>query len=149
MGGILRFRETVALWLGICLTIFLIMAVITLYFQSMVQVAIFLAVSFSIVFMKKPIRGQEKDGPVWLTIDVLLSLIILAAAFYVWYDYFNLVYRAGAPTVLDNVVNVVGTLLALEVTRRAVGWPMIYICVFFILYAFFGQYLFPHLPRRL
>ena len=29
MSGILRFRETVALWLGICLTVFLIVAVIT------------------------------------------------------------------------------------------------------------------------
>jgi TRAP-type uncharacterized transport system fused permease subunit len=121
MSGILRFREIMALWLGICLTIFLIVAVITLYFQAMVQVMIFLAVSFSIVFMKKPIRSQEKDGPVWLFIDLFFSFIILAAAFYVWYDYFNLVYRAGAPTVLDNVVNVVGTLLTLEVTRRVVG----------------------------
>lgn len=143
MGGIFRFRETAATWLGICLTIFLIVAVITYHFQAMVQVMIFLAVSFSIVFMKKPIRGQEKDGFVWLSIDIFFSLIILAAAFYVWYDYFNLVYRAGVPTVLDNVVNVVGTLLTLEVVRRVVGWPMIYICVFFILYAFFGQYLFP------
>ena len=147
MSGTLRFRETVAMWLGICLTVFLIVAVITYHFQAMVQVMIFLAVSFSIVFMKKPIRSQEKDGPVWLAIDVLFSLIILAVAFYVWEDYFNLVYRAGAPTVLDNVVNVVGTLLTLEVTRRVVGWPMIYICVFFILYAFFGQYLFPPLSH--
>jgi len=143
MGGISRFRETVAFWLGVCLTLFVILAVITLYFQSMVQVAIFLAVSFSITFMKRPIRGQEKDGPLWLGIDLFFSLIILAAAFYIWDDYLSLVYRAGAPTALDNMVNIAGTLLALEVTRRMVGWPMICICVFFILYAFFGQYLFP------
>ena len=145
MSGIARFRETVTEWMGVCLTIFLIVAVMTLQFQPMVQVAIFLSVSFSIVFMKKPIRGQEKDGPVWFAIDVFFSLIILAAGFYVWYDYLAMVYRAGAPTPLDNVVNIVGTLLTLEVARRVVGWPMIYVCVFFILYAFFGQYLFPPL----
>ena len=44
-------------------------------------------------------------------------------------------------------MNVVGTLLTLEVARRVVGWPMIYVCVFFILYAFFGQYLFPPLSH--
>jgi TRAP transporter 4TM/12TM fusion protein len=147
MSGIAGFRETVAEWMGVCLTIFLIVAVMTLQFQPMVQVAIFLSVSFSIVFMKKPIRGQEKDGPVWFAVDVFFSLIILAAGFYVWYDYLAMVYRAGAPTPLDNVVNIVGTLLTLEVTRRVVGWPMIYVCVFFILYAFFGQYLFPPLSH--
>jgi TRAP transporter 4TM/12TM fusion protein len=147
MSGIARFRETVALWLGVCLTIFLIVAVITLHFQPMVQVGIFLAVSFSIVFMKKPVRGQGKDGPVCLAIDVFFALIMLASAFYIWNDYLALVYRAGAPTALDNVVNIMGTLLTLEVARRVVGWPMIYVCVFFILYAFFGQYLFPPLSH--
>jgi len=122
MSGIARFRETAGEWLGIGLTLFLIVAVMTLYFQPMVQVAIFLAVSFSIVFMKKPIRGKEKDGPLWFATDVFFSLIILATGFYVWNDYLALVYRAGAPTSLDNVVNVVGMLLTLEVTRRVVGW---------------------------
>jgi TRAP transporter 4TM/12TM fusion protein len=147
VSGIARFRETAGEWLGIGLTLFLIVAVMTLYFQPMVQVAIFLAVSFSIVFMKKPIRGKEKDGPLWFATDVFFSLIILGTGFYVWNDYLALVYRAGAPTSLDNVVNVVGMLLTLEVARRVVGWPMIYVCVFFILYAFFGQYLFPPLSH--
>jgi len=126
MSAIVRFRETAVLWLGVCLTLFVIVAVMTLHFQPMVQVAIFLAISFSIAFMKKPIRGSEKDGPFWLAIDVLFSLLILGSAFYIWDDYMNLVYRAGVPTILDNVVNIVGTLLTLEVTRRTVGWPMIY-----------------------
>ena len=147
MSAIVRFRETAVMWLGICLTVFVIVAVMTLHFQPMVQVAIFLAISFSIAFMKKPIRGSEKDGPVWLAIDVFFSLLILAAAFYIWNDYMDLVYRAGVPTVLDNVVNIVGTLLTLEVTRRTVGWPMIYICVAFILYAFLGHHLFPPLSH--
>ena len=50
--------------------------------------------------MKKPIRGSKKDGPFCFALDVFFSLVILAAGFYVWYDYLAMVYRAGAPTTL-------------------------------------------------
>ena len=75
--------------------------------------------------------------------DGLFALIALAIAFYVWADYINLVYRAGMPNTLDNIVCAAGILLTLEGARRTVGWPLIFVALAFLLYAFLGQYLFP------
>jgi TRAP transporter 4TM/12TM fusion protein len=116
----------------------------TVYFQPMEQVIIFFALSFSIAFMIRPLLGKEKEDEPWcLAVDIVFCLLLLAIAFYVWVDYLNLVYRAGMPTELDNIVCVVGILLTFEGARRTVGWAMIYISGFFLLYAFLGQYLFP------
>jgi TRAP transporter 4TM/12TM fusion protein len=129
--------------MGLVLSLFTILAVWTIYFQPMEQVTIFFALSFTIVFLSRPLLGKGKDRPWCLAVDILFSLILLAIAFYVWVDYINLVYRAGMPTPLDNVVCVAGILLTFEGARRTIGWPMIYISVVFLLYAFMGQYLFP------
>jgi TRAP transporter 4TM/12TM fusion protein len=139
----LAFRSFVARWLGLILSLFTVVAVWTLYFQSMQQVTIFFAISFSVAFMSRPLLGKEKDQPWCLAVDIFFSLILLAIAFYIWIDYLNLVYRAGMPTPLDNIVCVAGILLTFEAARRTIGWAMIYISSIFLLYAFFGQYLFP------
>jgi TRAP transporter 4TM/12TM fusion protein len=130
--------------MGLILSLFVIFNVWTVYFQPMEQVIIFFALSFSIAFMIRPLLGKEKEDEPWcLAVDIVFCLLLLAIAFYVWVDYLNLVYRAGMPTELDNIVCVVGILLTFEGARRTVGWAMIYISGFFLLYAFLGQYLFP------
>jgi TRAP transporter 4TM/12TM fusion protein len=139
-----KFRRITAQWMGLILSLFVIFNVWTVYFQPMEQVIIFFALSFSIAFMIRPLLGKEKEDEPWcLAVDIVFCLLLLAIAFYVWVDYLNLVYRAGMPTDLDNIVCVVGILLTFEGARRTVGWAMIYISGFFLLYAFLGQYLFP------
>ncbi|RJR32210.1 MAG: TRAP transporter permease [Desulfobacteraceae bacterium] len=139
-----KFRSVSARWMGLILSLFVILNVWTVYFQPMEQVIIFFALSFSTAFLGRPLLGKNREDKLWcLAVDVLFSLLLLAIAFYVWVDYLNLVYRAGMPTDLDNVVCVVGILLTFEGARRTVGWAMIYISVAFLLYAFLGQYLFP------
>jgi TRAP transporter 4TM/12TM fusion protein len=138
-----KFRTFVSQWLGLVLSLFTIFCVWTVYFQPMEQVSIFFALSFSMAFMSRPLLGKEKDKLWGLAVDILFSLILLATAFYIWYDYLNLVYRAGMPTTLDNIVCVAGILLTFEGARRTVGWAMIYVAGAFLLYAFLGQYLFP------
>ncbi len=140
----IRFRKVCAQGMGLILSLFVIANVWTVYFQPMEQVVIFFALSFSVAFMARPLLGKKrKDRPWSLAVDVILSLLLLGIAFYVWVDYLNLVYRAGMPTTLDNIVCVVGILLTFEGARRTVGWAMIYIAAAFLLYAFLGQYLFP------
>ncbi|PKN61530.1 MAG: C4-dicarboxylate ABC transporter permease [Deltaproteobacteria bacterium HGW-Deltaproteobacteria-15] len=139
-----NFRRVTGQWMGLILSVFVIFNVWTVYFQPMEQVTIFFALSFSVAFMVRPLLGKnKKDKPWCLAVDLIFSLMLLAIAAYVWVDYLNLVYRAGMPTPLDNVVCVVGILLTFEGARRTVGWAMIYIAGAFLLYAFLGQYLFP------
>jgi TRAP transporter 4TM/12TM fusion protein len=139
-----KIRRVSAKWMGLILSLFVIFNVWTVHFQPMEQVTIFFALSFCVAFMARPLLGKVKQDKPWcLAVDVILSLMLLAIAFYVWVDYMNLVYRAGMPTTLDNVVCIVGILLTFEGARRTVGWAMIYIAGAFLLYAFLGQYLFP------
>lgn len=141
------FRKAASKWLGLILSLFTIVAVWTIYFQPMVQVVIFFALSFSLVFMSQPLLGKGRDRPWSLAIDITCSLIVLAIAAYVWIDYMNLVYRSGMPTPLDNVVSMIGIVFTFEAARRTIGWAMMYIAAAFLLYGFFGQYLFPPLSH--
>jgi TRAP transporter 4TM/12TM fusion protein len=138
-----RFRSAGSQWIGVILSLFTIYCVWSVYFQPMEQVTIFFALSFAMAFMKHPLLGKDRDHPWCLAVDGLFALTMLAIAFYVWADYINLVYRAGMPNTLDNIVCAAGILLTIEGARRTVGWPLIYVALAFLLYAFLGQYLFP------
>jgi TRAP transporter 4TM/12TM fusion protein len=139
-----KFRSLASQWIGLVLSLFTIFCVWTVYFQPMEQVAIFFALSFSMAFLSRPLLGKKKKDQPWcLAVDTFFSLVVLAIAFYIWVDYLNLVYRAGMPTSLDNVVCMAGILLTFEGARRTVGWAMIYVALAFLLYVFLGQYLFP------
>lgn len=75
--------------------------------------------------------------------DVLLALAIGAAVVY-WISQFQaLNYRAGAENGVDRLVSIVGLILALEITRRVLGWAITIIGLAFIGFALFG----PHLPE--
>jgi len=49
--------------------------------------------------------------------------------------------RPGRPTVIDLVVAVVGLILLLEATRRALGPPLMVVAAVFIMYTFAGPYM--------
>ncbi|MCX8023070.1 MAG: TRAP transporter permease [Syntrophorhabdaceae bacterium] len=139
-------RSTVSKLLGLILTLYTIFAVWTVYLQPMVQVTLFFSLSFAVVFISRPILGK-KDSLFSFSLDILLALIVLGIGVYVMVDYDELVYRAGMPTTLDTIVNILGVLLTFEVARRTIGSAMIIIAIIFILYGFFGQYLFPPLSH--
>jgi len=56
--------------------------------------------------------------------------------------------RAGQETVTDSLIGIVGLLLVLEASRRAIGWTLPVLTLAFVLYARFGtsmpEWLFPH-----
>lgn len=145
--NIQKFRAVATQWVGLVLSGFTIFCVWTVYFQPMERLVIFFALSFSLAFVNRPLLGKDKDSLWTLTVDALFSLILLAIAFYVCFDYMNLIYRAGMPNTLDNIASVAGILLTFEGARRTVGWAMIYVALAFLVYAFFGQYLFPPLSH--
>ena len=74
-------------------------------------------------------------------IDVLLILIGLASTAYVLVEGPNMIWRYGVmPTVWDLVFGAAMLLLALEITRRTVGWPLVIIILILVLYSLFGSY---------
>ena len=70
-----------------------------------------------------------------------MALIGAFCAAYLFIFYVELSDRPGIPTQLDLIVSVVGLIMLLEATRRALGPPLMVVCAVFILYTFFGPYM--------
>ena len=74
--------------------------------------------------------------------DWFLALLAAFCAAYLFIFYVQLSGRPGNPTTLDLAVGVVGLILLLEATRRALGPPLMIVAMVFLTYTFFG----PHMP---
>jgi len=75
--------------------------------------------------------------------DWLLGLVGASCAAYLFIFYEELSGRPGMPSQLDLVVSIVGLILLMEATRRALGPPLMVVASIFILYTFGGQ----HMPE--
>lgn len=74
-------------------------------------------------------------------LDWILALAGSFSAAYIYLFYTELAGRSGAPTTVDIVVAVVGMVLLLEATRRALGPPLMVVAAVFLLYTFGGPYM--------
>ena len=96
--------------------------------------AIFLAFTAFPTFKKSP-----KDYiPVQ---DWVLGLVGAFCSAYLYIFYEALADRPGIPTQMDLIAAVVGLVLLLEATRRALGPPLMVVAVVFTTYTFGGQYM--------
>ena len=73
--------------------------------------------------------------------DWIVGLIGAFCAAYLFIFYEALSERPGDPTQFDLIVAVVGLILLLEATRRALGPPLMVVAGVFILYTFGGPYM--------
>jgi TRAP transporter 4TM/12TM fusion protein len=74
-------------------------------------------------------------------VDWLLALTAAICALYLFLFYEALASRSGAPIVQDVMVAILGIVLLLEATRRALGWPLMVIGACFLGYTFAGPWL--------
>ncbi len=70
---------------------------------------------------------------------VALVASFCAAYLFIFYDQLSL--RPGNPTTLDLAIGVVGLVLLLEATRRALGPPLMVVASVFLIYTFFGSHM--------
>ena len=70
-----------------------------------------------------------------------MALVAAFCASYIYIFYAALADRPGDPTVYDLVIAVVGLVLLLEATRRALGPPLMVVASVFLLYTFAGPYM--------
>ncbi|WP_455385908.1 TRAP transporter permease [Acidihalobacter prosperus] len=74
-------------------------------------------------------------------LDWVFALVGAFCAAYLYLFYDQLAQRPGLPTPMDITVAVVGLVLLLEATRRALGPPLMVVAAVFIGYAFLGPYM--------
>jgi TRAP transporter 4TM/12TM fusion protein len=102
--------------------------------------AIHLAFALALAFLAYPAFSSSPRRHV-PALDWVLAAVGAFAGAYLMLFYRELAQRPGQPSTQDIVVAVVGMLLLLEATRRAVGWPMAALAVLFIAYCMGGPWL--------
>ncbi len=86
------------------------------------------------------ILGSPKDRiPIW---EWLLAVVGAIAALYLFVYYREIAGRVGAPILQDFVVAVIGLMLLLEATRRALGPALMIVASVFLIYTVLG----PQMP---
>ncbi len=80
-------------------------------------------------------HGSRKEIPI---ADWVLAVVAAAAAGYLYAFNAELAQRPGLPITSDLVVAVIGMLLLLEATRRALGLPLTIVGLVFLTYTFAG-----------
>ncbi len=106
---------------------------------STLQRSIHLTFAIALCFLFYPFSRRAARKGI-SPLDLLLALVAAGAVAYVSLFYEELVRRIGDPTSLDLVMGVLAIGLVLEASRRAVGWPLVVITGFFVLYGLFGPY---------
>ena len=119
------------------------------------QLSVFALLGLCLVFLKYPIHSNK-------SLQILNLFFVLAVVFcfgYVltqteslfqsyWLKGQSLGNRAGIEHALDHVVGLIGLILVLEATRRAIGLTLPLLALVFLIYAAYGyilpDWLFPH-----
>jgi TRAP transporter 4TM/12TM fusion protein len=81
-----------------------------------------------------------KRQPHWS--DYIFIAMLLAPMFYIFATFDEWIYRVGVvPTGWDFFFSALFVLAVWEMARRATGWPLAALCVVFVLYGHFGNYM--------
>ena len=93
----------------------------------------------ALVVIGAVVLGSPKDRvPSW---EWGLAIIGAAAALYLFVYYRDIADRVGAPIMQDFVVAVIGIMLLLEATRRALGPALMIVASVFLIYTVLGPYM--------
>ncbi|MCY3681953.1 MAG: TRAP transporter fused permease subunit [Gemmatimonadetes bacterium] len=119
------------------------------------QLSVFALLGLCLVFLKYPIHPNK-------SLQILDLFFVLAVIFcfgyvltqteslfqFSWINGQSLGNRAGLEHALDHVVGLIGLILVLEATRRAIGLTLPLLALVFLIYAAYGyilpDWLFPH-----
>ena len=102
--------------------------------------AIHLGFSMALAFLAWPAFRSSSRRRI-PALDWVLAIVGAFAGAYIMLFYRELATRPGQPITTDIVVAVIGLVLLLEATRRAVGWPMAALALIFLAYCMGGPYL--------
>ena len=102
--------------------------------------SIHLAFALFLAYMAYPATKNSPRDRIPIQ-DWVLGLLAALAGAYMFIFYEQLAQRPGAPIMQDVIVGVIGILLLLEATRRALGPPLMIVALVFIGYSLAGPYM--------
>ena len=109
-------------------------------FNSTEARAIHLAFAIFLSYTAYPTFKSSPRGYIPVQ-DWVFALVGASCAAYLFVFYEGLSERPGIPTQADLIAAVIGLIMLLEATRRALGPPLMVVCAMFIIYTFGGPYM--------
>ena len=82
-------------------------------------------------------RSNPKRPTMW---DIFMVLVALGAVSYFILEFENFNYRSGSETPVDIWMSIIGIAISLEVCRRVLGWSLLLVGLFFVVYGLYGRY---------
>ncbi len=120
------------------------------FFDAPIQRAAFFVFVFVMGYALYPARFRGKLDlrrmPPWY--DLILMALSAMVGFYIIANFDSIVENMGNPSQTDLIMGSIAVLLVLELCRRAVGPVLTIICVVFLLYALWGNYIPGFLAHR-
>ncbi len=108
--------------------------------DAQLQRAVHLAFGLFLIYILYPARASWSRSNLH-PMDAILAVVATLTPVYILVNYESLVRRSGLETNTDLIVGLIGLLVVIEAARRTVGWPMIIVALFFVVYSFVGPYL--------
>ena len=115
-------------------------------FKGLPARAIHLGFALTLTFLIFPISKSKKIS----IIDILISLVAAFCCLYIYFFYDQLVDRGGfllnislgqnINIPIELIIGIIGILILLEATRRAIGLPLVIIAICFLIFSYFGRY---------
>jgi len=143
-----RFRDLGGVWKWVVFAIAVGMSLFQVYtagfglLNAHVQRSIHLAFILSLTFLLFPLRpGRKTRAEGVPLLDLALAVAGAGVGLYIFWDYQQIVLRAGMPSTTDLALAFACVLLVMEASRRVVGLPMGILAAVFLLYAYFGPYM--------
>ena len=109
-------------------------------FNSTEARSIHLAFAVFLAFTSYPAFASSPRDHVPIA-DWIMAILGAASAAYLYVFYASISSRVGAPIAQDYVAAVIGMLLLLEATRRALGPALAIVAIVFLAYTFLGPYM--------
>ena len=109
-------------------------------FPDMIQRGAHISAVIGLVYVR--LFGLDSVGGLsWSRIKFFgLGVIGSAVLGYQFFFYEDVVSRFGSITNYELPIAVLAIILLLDATRRTIGWSMVGLAIFFLIYAFYGRY---------
>ena len=150
MHSLQRLRQRLFKALAVILSLFVLAEVNYPQLLPQSQVALFAVLGLVLVFLKCPLHSKLQAGIFRQGLDLILVVCAVACFGYIvvqtepvfqrfWIESQPLGNRAGVEQYVDYSIGLLGLVLVLEATRRAIGLTLPLLSIVFLLYAGFGQ----------
>ena len=109
-------------------------------FPDMIQRGAHISAVIGLVYVR--LFGLDSvSGLSWSRIKFFgLGVIGSVVLGYQFFFYENVVSRFGSITNYEMPIAILAIILLLDATRRTIGWSMVGLAIFFLIYAFYGRY---------